>query len=129
MQSILASCTPTPVEINHFPAAPSCSVYTQYGQCLKDCFCVPFILIYMFASLFMLEANLKANVLPVHFSVSVPVVFSNILFQTYILTEKLQKLYQTFSYTSHSTSPNANILHNHCLSINNRKITLIQYFK
>ena len=51
MQSILASCTPTPVEINHASMAPFCSVHTYYGQFLQDYFCVPFILIYLLASL------------------------------------------------------------------------------
>lgn len=53
----------------------------------------------------------------------------NPVFQTYIFTEELQKLYQAFSYTSYPISPNANILHNHSMILNNRKLTLVQYFK
>lgn len=123
-QSILASCTPTTVEINHVSMAPFCSVHSYYGHCVQDYFCVPFILIYLFASLIM-----KANTLPVHFSVSVPIFFFKYFISNLHTYRKAAKIIPSILLYLSPYIANANTLHNNSLSINNRKLTLIQYFK
>lgn len=75
----------------------------HYGQCVQDCSCAHFILVYMFASLDTANKSKGKCVLFVCLFPFVLVVILN-LFQTYILKEKLQK-YPKYSYTSHPTSP------------------------
>lgn len=54
------------------------------------------------------------------------VVVLKFLFQTLYL-EKICKNYTKHSYTSHPTSSNVNVLHNHSVAMNNRKLTSVYY--
>ena len=56
--------------------------------------------------------------------------FFNLLFRSnFRLTEKLQKQYQEFPCTLHSTFPNVHILCNHTIVIKTQKLKVVQYYK
>lgn len=72
IKPILATCTAFPRKTDHSSLWPH-SIYwahTPHTHCLHDSFCVRFLLVYTFGSLWTLQANLMTNIISYSFAMS-----------------------------------------------------------